>query len=179
MYFVYFLLFVFKFKKISYVLSFPPFPISLKLHALYYVQIVFQLKLYRTNLKFPDPETTDPLPNFYERNFARYRNQIPISKIIFLRNLPSITPFQSPITVKALVKAVPSVRLQSIFEKGALFELHIVEYLSSTTIFYPKRVNLLGFRACFRILGTVKEERLHAKRVASSPPIKKIKQGDT
>lgn len=92
MHFVYFLLFVFKFKKISYVLSFLPFPISLKLHALYYVQIVFQLKLYRTNLKFPDPETTDPLPNFYERNFARYRNQIPISKIIFLRNLPSIIP---------------------------------------------------------------------------------------
>lgn len=114
-------------------------------------------------------------------NFARYKNQILVSKIIFLRNLPSIIPgFQSPITVKALVKAVPSVRLGSQFSKKenpSLFELHIVEYLSSTTIFYPKRVNLLRFQACFRILGTVKEERLHAKRVASNHRKRKSNKG--
>lgn len=51
-------------------------------------------------------------------NFARYRNQILVSIIILPRNLPSIIPgFQSPITVKALVKAVPSVRLGSQFSK--------------------------------------------------------------
>lgn len=71
---------------------------------------------------------------------------------------------------------------QSIFEKGEsspppLFELHIVEYLSSTTIFYPKRVNLLRFQACFQILGTVKEERLHSKRVASSHRKRKSNKG--
>lgn len=118
-------------------------------------------------------------------NFARYRNQILVSIIILPRNLPSIIPgFQSPITVKALVKAVPSVRLGSQFSKKEnpplpppLFELHIVEYLSSTTIFYPKRVNLLRFQACFQILGTVKEERLHSKRVASSHRKRKSNKG--